>query len=468
MKKKYLSFHSTFLAFTTAFLLIQERLFARAGGGGGHSSGGHSGGGSSGFSGNGFYGGGSYGGGHLSLGTIILIIIIVLVFFYLKKKNLLGGNGVEDREEEMESIPDQAFPEGLNKEKVAASFMSIQEAWQNKDLKKVRKWVSDGVYQRFSAQFSMMNKLSQVNKLSNIRIDGIKLAQTANDGPYRTADVAVRFTMDDEFLSEKYPSFNQKFKGESAIEYWTFIKRQDAAKNKNLYDNTNCPNCGATFDVSMGEISRCSSCGTLTNNASYDWVLSEITQEEDYSGGTNFTRQQELHALTMKDSLFSIQRIEDVASNVFMQIMEVLSGAPEKKLSRFADEATSKAICALKKESGDFVFDRLYLNDVDLVDFNTDAEKLHLVFSMKASYQRVQAGQTLKLLDEEMLTRNYVLVLSKNSKALQTAEKETVYSYECASCGAPFTDTTDDVCPYCSAPIIDFNRNWVLTYFKMS
>ena len=87
---------------------------------------------------------------------------------------------------------------------------------------------------------------------------------------------------------------------------------------------------------------------------------------------------------------------------------------------------------------------------------------------MKASYQRVQAGQTLKLLDEEMLTRNYVLVLSKNSKALQTAEKETVYSYECASCGAPFTDTTDDVCPYCSAPIIDFNRNWVLTYFKMS
>ena len=459
MKKLYISLG--------ALLLLANQIFARAGGGGGGS---HSSGGSSGFSGGGggFYGGGSGGGGHLNTGTIVIIIIAVLIYLYLKKSGKLGGMTSNDGDEEISNIPDQPLPEGLDKQKIQNSFLSIQDAWQAKDLKKVRKWVSDGVYQRFNAQFEMMNKLQQTNKLTNIRVDGIRLASAGVDGNYQTVDVAIGFTMDDEFLSDKYPSFNQKFRGESAMEYWTFIKRNDAKAGKNLYDNNNCPNCGATFDVTMGEISRCSACGTLTNNAAYDWVLSEITQADDYNGGTNFIKQAELQELTKHDSLFSVQRIEDVASNVFMQTMEVLSGAPEKKLTRFADAETTQSILQTKKQMGNFVFDRLYLNDVDLVDFNTNNERLNLIFSLKATYQRVEAGQSLKLIDSDMVTKPYAMILSKNIKALQTAEKETVFSYECANCGAPYTDTTNDVCQYCSAPLIDFNKNWVLTFFRMN
>ncbi|HKC67942.1 MAG TPA: TIM44-like domain-containing protein [Bacteroidia bacterium] len=472
MKKLPSSLNNIYIALSTFCFLVSQSVFARAGGGGGHShshsSGSHSGGGFGG--GSGFYSTGSGGGGHLSVGTIVIIIIVVVVIFlYLKQSGKLGSmSGDDDGDEEVQNMPDKPLPEGLDREKIKSSFLSIQDAWQKKDLKHVRKWVSDGVYQRFNAQFAMMNKLAQVNKLTNINVNGIKLANAGADGHYQTADVAISFTMDDEFLSEKYPSFNQKFRGESAMEYWTFIKRNDAQQNKNLYNDANCPNCGAPFDVAMGEISRCSSCGTLTNNASYDWVLSEITQQDDYNGGTNFSRLHELQELTKHDTLFSVQRIEDVASNVFMQIMEVLSGAPEKKLTRFADEETTKNILAHKKELGNFIFDRLYLNDVDLVDFNTSNDRLNLIFALKATYQRVQAGDKLKLIDNDMVTKQYAIILSKNIKALQTAEKETVYSYECASCGAPFTDTTNDVCPYCSAPIIDFNKNWVLTFFKMS
>ena len=450
--------------------LFTASVFARAGGGGGGHS---SSGGGGGFSGgHGFYGVGG-GGGSLNGGTIALIIVAIILYFIITnymKKNKNGaailsafGGGDDDHAPMVSNMP---FPEGLDTEKVSSSFLSIQDAWQNKDLKKVRKWISDGVYQRFNAQFAMMNKLGQVNKLTNIRIDGVALANAGADGPYQTADVAVSFTMDDEFISDKYPSFNQKFRGESAMEYWTFIKRNDAQSNKNLYNNNNCPNCGAPFDTAMGEISRCGSCGTLTNNASYDWVLSEITQQDDYDGGANFSKRAELHELTKNDSLFSVQRIEDVASNVFMQIMEVMSGEPDKKLARFADEETKQEILKTKKEQGNFIFDRLYLNDVDLIDFNTANERLKLIFSMKATYQRVQAGEKLKLIDSDMITRNYTMVLSKNLKALQTAEKETVFSYECATCAGPFTDTTNDVCPYCGAAVVDFNKNWVLTSFK--
>ncbi len=462
MKKLFSSLNKTYSALCAICFLCYQEASARAGGGGG--GGGHGGGGGGHSSGGGYSGGGS--GGGFSSSGIIILIVVVIVILYLKNNKKLSGNGNDDSTGVPEES-DEPLPAGLNNENIGLAFLSIQEAWQNKDLKKVRKWISDGVYQRFNAQFTMMNKLSQVNKLSAINIDGITLSNTSIDGNYQTADVAINFTMDDDFISDKYPSFNQKFDGESAMEYWTFIKRQDAQPDKNLYDNNSCPNCGAPFEIDMGEISRCSGCGTLTNNASYDWVLSEITQEADYNGGNSLYKRDELLELTKNDTLFSVQRIEDVASNIFMQIMEVMSGEPEKKLTRFSDEETAANIIKDKKESGDFVFDRLYLNNVDLDNFYTNDERLNLNFALKATFQRVQAGQKLKLIDSEMITKSFNMVLSKNVKALQTAEKETVFSYECAKCGAPYSDTTNDVCAYCNAPLIDFNRNWVLTFFKM-
>ena len=447
---------------------ISTELLARAGGGGGgHSSGGHSSGGhGGGFGGGGYYGPGYYGGGG-GLNPMMVIFVIILVVIFVVVRSRMAGNIQPTGEDGTANLPSQAFPDGLDKAKVQISFMEIQNAWQQKDLKNVRKWMSDGVYQRYTAQFQMMNKLSQVNKLSNIQVRQIRPLKTTLDGQYQTTDVAISFSMDDEFLSDKYPAFNERFFGDADTEVWTFIKRQDAPADKNLYDNRNCPNCGAPFETKMGEISRCAQCGTLTNNASFDWVLSEITQADDYNGGAGLEANEKLHELTKNDGLFAVQRAEDIASNVFMQIMEVLTGESDKKLARFAQPETVASILKQKAAMGNIVFDRLYLNDVTLSNFEIVNERLNLVFNLTATFQRVRAGQTLTLIDPELVSHNYSMVLSKNLKGLQTASKETVYSYECANCGAPFADTTNDVCPYCQTAVIDFNRNWVLTEFNM-
>ncbi|MCW3126151.1 MAG: hypothetical protein JWO03_1809 [Bacteroidetes bacterium] len=448
------------------FLFYAVDIWARAGGGGGRSS----------SSSHSYGGGGSHGGGggggffilyflfaHPVL-SLIIIAIIAAIYFFGKNKT---GNVANRESYVAPSTPAEAFPEGLNPQKVETSFRNIQDAWQKKDLKDARRWISDGVYQRYTAQFAMMNKLSQVNKLSNIQVRGIRLAKTNIDGNYQTADVAVSFSMDDSFVSDKYPQFNESFQGDEDTEYWTFIKRTDAKAGKDLYSTNNCPNCGAPFDTKMGEISRCVGCGTLTNSGEYDWVLSEITQQDDYSAGNSLVKDTQLSDLTKNDNLFSVQRIEDVASNVFMQIMEVLTGDSNKKLARFADKDTADKILQIKAGET-FIFDRLYLNDVSLIDYNTGNERLNLMFSLTATYQRVQpSGSTLRLLDAEMTTHSFSMVLSKNIKSLRTPEKETVYSYECASCGAPYNDTTDDTCTYCGEPVIDLNKNWVLTDFQM-
>ena len=460
-KKSTLSSCVLRLLLVFAGMVVPCYVFARAGGGGGHSSGGGSHGG--GGYGGGGYGGGGYGGGYSILDSpigIVIFVIIVVAGVYYNKLKASGALSDGPPAAIPETVP---FPQGLDTHKVATSFMAIQNAWMNKDLTQVRKWLSDGMYQRFTTQFKMMNALDQKNILSHIVIRGITPTGVQTDGHYQVAEVAISFSMNDSFISGKHPEFNENYSGDTDTEYWVFIRRTGTEQEKNLYDNNSCPNCGAPFEVKMGEISRCSNCNTLTNSATYDWVLSEITQAGDHTDAMQHNYYAELQDVMANDPFFSVQRMEDIASNVFMQIMEVFTIAGEKRLSRFADARTTAAVIARKQQMQPFVFDRLYLNDVTLSKYNAEGDIIKLYFDLKATYRRVSSEGRMHLLDNDFAETYYYLELSRYKDVGSKAE--TVYSYECSSCGAPYTDTTQDHCTYCDAPVTDIKKNWVLTDF---
>lgn len=430
-------------------------------------------------------------GGKLTIPGLIGLAVVLIIYFIIKRrmgsgskssfldgmKGALSGGGLSGA---LSSViqkdfggsatgGSKHFPEGLTEEKVSTSFLALQEAWEKQDLSKVRKWMSDGVYQRFTAQFSMMKRLTQKNTLSNVRIHDISVMDIRTDGAYQSADVAITFSMDDRFVSEKYPELNETYKGDSDKEIWTFIKRKDTSPvsvQNDLYLTDNCPNCGSLLDNQLGEVSRCSNCKTLTNNASFDWVLNEITQDEDYKSGNDLLQDIGLKELVRNDSTFAIQRMEDIASNVFMQVMEVWSGDANKKLERFSDQGVADTILLQKKQQGEFVFDRLYLKEVTLQAFDTQNKQLNLAFRLTANYQRVQLGTKLKKLDPSISEHAFRMVLSKNTDALNTPEKDIAFSYECANCGAPYEDTTHHACSYCEALVVDPSKNWVLTGFE--
>jgi uncharacterized Zn finger protein (UPF0148 family) len=400
-----------------------------------------------------------------------LIVCAYLIFRYYTRKNQGAAdsesNNPASDEQPAAPLPTAPFPEGLDWQKVNSSFLAIQDAWQHKDLKNVRKWLSDGMYQRLTAQFKMMNALVQVNTLRNIKVIRISPCGSKNDGNYHTADIAITFTMDDSFTSAKYPKFNESSIAETATEIWTFIKRNDSKQGSNLYNNNNCPNCGAPFELKMGEISRCNYCKTLTNSAAFDWVLCEITQEDDYHAGIALKDEYYLRLLLKNDALFSAQRMEDIASNIFMQVMEAITVDKLKRLSRFADDATISRISKMKDQAPPFIFDRLYLNNVDLAGYNAEGNLVKLRFNLKATYRRVTIGDHLQMLDPDFISRPFKMELTRNIEVTgKTSSGETVYSYECSSCGAPYTDTTDDLCTYCYAPVVDTQLNWVLTSFE--
>ncbi len=451
------------------FLGIAD-AYARGGGGGGGGGGGAGGGG----------GGGGFGFFWLFFGTgpigkVLLVIVVIAYIYFRYNKNKNSGNTglVSENSQGPKGIPKPINPDffdsnpGFTTEefskKAGTAFMGVQEAWMNKNLGKVRRWISDGVYQRFNVQFIMMKMLEQTNPLSNINIKQIRLESADTEGAYSIITASVYFSMDDTFICKKDSSFNEKFIADTAVEYWTFIKKSGVAE-KDLYHSNNCPKCGNLLTNDGGQVSKCESCGTVTYLGDYDWVLCEIAEQEDYEAQSDRLNKNapELQPLyEEKDGDFCIKLMEDKASNAIMQYFASKTTQNLKYLRRFTDDALFAQLEPQIKQEGSFMFNRLYLNDVSLVSMEQADNYWNATFNIYYSSMRLteNAGQLQKF-DDTVVERSLALVLSKKVGAVHTGE---LWSFACPNCGAPYTDTTVTECSYCSAKINSGDNDWVMT-----
>ncbi len=449
-------------------------VHARLGGGGGSDSG------SSGLDG----GGDSDGGGDglfylvymlfriLGWKGVIVVGVGYLIYqrFFAKKSKNSSDTFSGNQFAGYNAPSSVSFPDGLDEDKVTTAFLEMQNAWKEQDLGKVRKWMTDGLYQKLSVQIAMMQKLGQHNKTDNIRIINLNCVNTYSFRDFHIADIRIDFVLNDSFYSDKYKSMNESYTNDSATEYFTFIRKGYPTDNDDidLYSDNNCPNCGATLENKMGEICRCSNCNSLTNNPEFDWVLSEITQSENYSKESNLNYNETLLELTQFDDEFNIQTIEDIASNITMQILDVITGGKEIKLERFAEKDIEEYILDVKKSFKGIVFDRLYLNEVTTRNFQKVDDKLVFDIYVEATGKRViPEGDNLNVLDYSFRKFTMNLSLTKTIMTVKREQTDVVYSYECPSCAAPYDDTTHDTCNYCDAVVVDPSRNWILSNFTI-
>jgi len=450
-------------------LLTTTIAFARAGGGGGG-------------------GGGDSDGDMIGLIIYILLaipfpynviligILLVIGYFYSKKRKQVSGlnriptveaTQVNDTAFRNFMAANPSFDEQKFKAKAHQAFTEIQKAWEAQDLSHVRKWISDGVYQRFTTQFTMMRMLEQKNTLKNISVKSLRIADVETDGNYDIIHVAVHAEIHDEFKSSKYSNLNSGGL-EEFVEFWSFIKKRGVAE-KDLYTTDNCQNCGASLPPNAGELSRCEHCGTLTNLGDYDWILSEITQADDYANHLKKLQKDgtlagNIRAMLPKEEDFSFQFLEDKASNAYLQIMTALVKKDATLIRRFVSDELYTQLDERAKGELPFIFNRIFLNDVTLMDAYTSEEKNHLVFSIKVSTQKVSVRDNrATIIDAAVIAHNDVLVLSRNINV--PAPKGQLYAHTCPSCGAPIQDTSDNHCSYCSAEVNSTQYEWIVTAF---
>jgi len=479
---------------SAAFWLVigsLANLYARAGGaggGGGHSSGGHSGG----FSGGGgsSYGGGSYYyGPRGSLGgsifgifcfLIVLAIIIVLVILILRNKSTEGVrySDVEIQPPSLDRSSMAAFlaaNPGFSIEefnhKVGEAFLQIQAAWTAQDLSGVRRFISDGIYQRFATQFRMMGQLKQRNVLGNIRILDIKPVAATKDGEYGVIQVFIRAAMSDSFVCELDHSLDTE-SNETFIEYWSFIRKQQPLKDdSDMYHKQACPSCGAPLPDDMGELCRCEYCKVVVNSGEFDWILSEITQEEDYGDGSAMAAYvsadltQNVADLTREAPDLAVQLIEDKASNAFLQIMTALATRDPAVVRRFVSDEALASITGLIPEQA-VVFNRLYLNEAVLLGARRLESRHALDVGMTASLQRVRlASRGFTPVDDDIIQSGYVVTLERDAAAVPN--KGALYQHQCPNCSGAVGDTLDLNCQYCGVPLNSMKNEWIVTRFSL-
>lgn len=453
-------------------LLFPLLAFARAGGaGGGHSfgGGGHS------------YGSGGGGGDAFlfdiifvllrqgPVGWVILLAIALVVYQVVTRMNPGGHEEMiyrptQDLSRGMESRFASAFPAekyGDFQAKVAAAFVAIQQGWSAQSVAPMRRFITDGVYQRFHAQFTMMKLLEQSNPVTGVRVLGVSATKVGRDGAYDFVDVMIQAAANDQFVSRKFPELNSPGGTETFTEFWTFIRRTDHRPGGDLYRSESCPQCGAPVTDKLMETARCPYCSTYLNSGEFDWVLSEITQSTDYSvpalpSVPGLAAAAKVRTL---DPGFSTRLLEDKATNAFMEILIGTSLAQPALVKRFATDA---AFAEMQRTwpKGRQAFDRLYTRAVDFLDVRVEGSHARAWVGVRYAFHRVDLDHPVAPQSDDPLTALKVLSLTRDYSG--GAPKGSVYAGSCPHCGASQKDSLNSLCDHCGQPLNDQTLDWMV------
>jgi uncharacterized Zn finger protein (UPF0148 family) len=405
----------------------------------------------------------------------VIVIAVIAGAIWLGNKNARASSGL-NRIPSLAAapknfvLPDEflkrnpGFDPALLLAKANTAFLAIQQAWTAQNMAPVRRWISDGVWQRFNTQFAMMHLLAQTNVVANVQIKKAFIDAIEEDGAFDIVHIGIQFAAEDDFVSAKFPQLDRRGTVEM-LEYWSFLRKAGAAEH-DLYHTNNCPSCGAALPQDMGEIARCASCGAVSTLGEYDWVLSEITQADDYVNqdaklAKSGKLTERIRTAFGGDGDFSVQLIEDKAANAYMQILAAQVTAHPENMRRFVADALFERLSQDLGQQAAFVFNRLYLNSVTLIDYYREDERDNMVVAVKRTAQRVDiADGTLHLLDQGLYTRNEIVVLSRDTSA--GVAKGSLYAHACPACGGPVNDTLDIKCGYCGAVLNSTRHEWIV------
>ena len=215
-----------------------------------------------------------------------------------------------------------------------------------------------------------------------------------------------------------------------------------------------------------GDVSRCPFCRRLSNTGEYDWVLSEITQADDWAaqrrrGSDPEKLAEKIRVLSEENEDFSVQLLEDRASNGFLRILQARVTGEAEKVRRFLDSRLFEELKSQSTETG-IVYNRLYLNSLALMAVGRQGDKDILAFSVKYTFQRVRPeGKGVKILDPSLVSRTEVILMERDSAVFRPSGS--VYSWSCPSCGGELSDTADTSCRYCGEPLNSTRFDWVIT-----
>jgi hypothetical protein len=165
--------------------------------------------------------------------------------------------------------------------KVSLIFGELQVGWSNRDLARIRPFVTDNLFQYFGYWIDVYVTSQARNVTENARLLNIELADVLEDAVYDAVTVRIFATGLDYTLGDDGRLLRgSRTEERPYTEYWTLI-RGNAARGRPRTERV-CPCCGAPLNIGMA--GNCEYCHARVVTGEFDWVLSRIEQDEAYGG----------------------------------------------------------------------------------------------------------------------------------------------------------------------------------------
>ena len=178
---------------------------------------------------------------------------------------------------------DPSFDAGAFRRRAVQAFMALQQAWQDRDLTSSRPFMSPGLYLGWSSQVQQLIDLHKKNILDGLHVDGVDVVKVVHGSAFDDVTVRVAATCADYEVDERNGRMIFGSKSPSQfVEYWTFQRSVGTqTTGRSILDKV-CPNCGAPLEIN--QVGECKYCKAAVTSGRFDWVLSRIEQEDEYTG----------------------------------------------------------------------------------------------------------------------------------------------------------------------------------------
>lgn len=235
--------------------------------------------------------------GGLGGSEVLIFIIIVIIFIYINSKNnnrkkydrrdtsYSSGNEYRTRkkdsddgitiEELKESDPN--FSEGSMIAFANNVFIELQNAWTEKDWKKVRTFEADALFNSHKKQLDQYIDKKETNVVEDISIISTEFENFYRDEKNEYLSYILKARYKDYVIDDKNGNVIKGDKSSRYImEYRMSFMRSKGNITKEDGDTNalTCPNCGAP--VSINESGVCEYCGSYVSSGEYAWVLYQL------------------------------------------------------------------------------------------------------------------------------------------------------------------------------------------------
>jgi predicted lipid-binding transport protein (Tim44 family) len=157
-------------------------------------------------------------------------------------------------------------------------FLRLQQAWSDRDLAALRPITTDAIFSTWRYWIEAYRAAGLRNRLDRVQVARIEPARVSLDRYYAAVTVRISASMVDQTVDDGGRVVDGRATPREFTEYWTFVRTLSAAKPEGV----SCAGCGASLPA--GQTGQCPYCGSLVGAPAFDWILSRIDQDEDYSG----------------------------------------------------------------------------------------------------------------------------------------------------------------------------------------